>query len=99
GPTEATIWASLHPVLGDESGSVVPLGRPLATTRLWVLDASHQWVPLGVAGELYIAGPQLARGYLGRADLTAERFVPDPFAKHPGERMYKTGDLARWRAD
>ncbi|UKE71447.1 non-ribosomal peptide synthase/polyketide synthase [Xanthomonas graminis] len=99
GPTEATIWASLHPVLGDDTGNVVPLGRPLATTRLWVLDASHQLVPRGVAGELHIAGPQLARGYLGRPDLTAERFVPDPFAKHPGERMYKTGDLARWRAD
>ncbi|WP_386263226.1 AMP-binding protein, partial [Xanthomonas translucens] len=59
GPTEATIWASLHPVLGDDPGNVVPLGRPLATTRLWVLDPSHQLVPLGVAGELYIAGPQL----------------------------------------
>ncbi|UXA69071.1 amino acid adenylation domain-containing protein [Xanthomonas prunicola] len=99
GPTEATIWASLHPVLGDDPGNVVPLGRPLATTRLWVLDPSHQLVPLGVAGELYIAGAQLARGYLGRPDLTAERFVPDPFAERPGERMYRTGDLARWRAD
>ncbi|MBB5866510.1 non-ribosomal peptide synthase/polyketide synthase, partial [Xanthomonas sp. 3058] len=99
GPTEATIWASLHPVLGDEPGSVVPLGRPLAETRMRLLDAHAQLVPLGARGELFIAGPQLARGYLGRPDLTAERFLPDPFAAQPGQRMYKTGDLARWRAD
>ncbi|AVT99226.1 non-ribosomal peptide synthetase [Xanthomonas oryzae] len=99
GPTEATIWASLYPVLGTEAGSVVPLGRPLANHRMRLLDTYQRLVPLGVTGELCIAGPQLARGYLDRADLTAERFVPDPFAEQPGQRMYKTGDLARWRAD
>ncbi|WP_409976300.1 amino acid adenylation domain-containing protein, partial [Xanthomonas graminis] len=99
GPTEATIWASAHPVLGTEPGTVMPLGRPLSNTRMQVLDAHRQLLPLGVVGELCIAGPQLARGYLGRPDLTAERFVPDPFAEQPGQRMYRSGDLARWCAD
>ncbi|WP_022970896.1 alpha/beta fold hydrolase, partial [Xanthomonas maliensis] len=99
GPTEATIWASAHPVLDSDAGSVVPLGRPLPGTRLQVRDAHGRLSPIGVAGELAIAGPQLARGYLGRPDLTAERFVPDPFATRPGQRSYRSGDLARWRAD
>ncbi|PKV14864.1 non-ribosomal peptide synthetase, partial [Xanthomonas prunicola] len=99
GPTEATIWASLHPVLGEDHSSVVPLGRPLAGTCLRLLDAHGQLAPLGARGALFIAGPQLARGYLGRPDLTAERFIPDPFADQPGQRMYQTGDLARWRVD
>ncbi|KOR39763.1 hypothetical protein ADT25_21135, partial [Xanthomonas oryzae] len=99
GPTEATIWASLHPVLGDDPGSVVPLGGPLAGTSLRLLDTYGQLAPLGARGALSIAGPQLARGYLGRPDLTAERFIPDPFADQPGQRMYQTGDLARWRAE
>ncbi|UXA57321.1 non-ribosomal peptide synthase/polyketide synthase [Xanthomonas prunicola] len=99
GPTETTIWASAYPVLDTEPGNLVSLGRPLSNTRMQVLDTHRQLLPLGVAGELYIAGPQLARGYLGRPDLTAERFVPDPFAEQPGQRMYRSGDLARWRAD
>ncbi|WP_019305241.1 non-ribosomal peptide synthetase, partial [Xanthomonas oryzae] len=99
GPTEATIWASAHRVLGNARGSVVSLGRPLSNTRMHVLDAHRQLLPQGVTGELCIAGPQLARGYLGRPDLTAERFVPDPFAAQPGQRMYLSGDLACWRAD
>ncbi|WP_155742770.1 AMP-binding protein, partial [Xanthomonas graminis] len=77
----------------------VPIGRPIAHLRIHVLDHHGQLAPIGVTGHLHIAGPQLARGYLGRPDLTAERFVPDPFAEQPGQRMYRSGDLACWRAD
>ncbi|MFD5245857.1 amino acid adenylation domain-containing protein [Amycolatopsis sp. NPDC058340] len=94
GPTEATLcatWWLLEP--GDETGSVLPIGRPLAGRRVYVLDAFLRPVPAGVAGELYVAGAGVAQGYLDRPALTAERFVADPFA---GGRMYRTGDLAYW---
>jgi acyl-coenzyme A synthetase/AMP-(fatty) acid ligase len=90
GPTETTIWSATQRVHGQKS---VPLGAPIANTRLYVLDARQQPLPLGVPGELYIAGAGVVRGYLGRAELTAQRFSPDPFV--PGERMYRTGDRVR----
>ncbi|MCG1048623.1 non-ribosomal peptide synthetase [Mycetohabitans sp. B6] len=95
GPTETTIAATIHEVT-DEDGSWRAIGRPLANTRLYILNAHSQPVPLGAVGELYIGGAGVARGYLNRPELTAERFVPDPFSAAPDARMYKTGDLARY---
>lgn len=97
GPTETTIWSAVHEV-GDE-GEAVPIGRPIANTTLYVVDAKLHPVPAGVPGELCIGGSGVVRGYLKRPELTEERFVPDPFVPGEGRRLYRTGDLARWRSD
>ncbi|HBE9115937.1 TPA: enterobactin non-ribosomal peptide synthetase EntF [Citrobacter braakii] len=98
GPTEAAVDVSWYPAWGDDlaavTGNSVPIGYPVWNTGLRILDAMMRPVPFGVAGDLYLTGIQLAQGYLGRADLTASRFIADPF--NLGERMYRTGDVARW---
>ncbi|WP_437966994.1 amino acid adenylation domain-containing protein [Sorangium sp. So ce260] len=101
GPIEATAVATMgNPAAADpRDARAIPVGRPLASARAYVLDPAGQPVPVGVVGELYLGGPGLARGYRARPDRTAERFVPDPFAEEPGARLYRTGNRARWRAD
>jgi amino acid adenylation domain-containing protein len=102
GPTENTTFTCCQPLRpGDAilSGGSVPIGRPIANTRVYLLDRWGQPVPVGVPGELFLGGEGVARGYLNRPALTAERFVPDPFSGQPGERLYRTGDQARYRSD
>jgi acyl-coenzyme A synthetase/AMP-(fatty) acid ligase len=99
GSTESTLFTTNSPMTAPFTpGATVPVGRPMDTIRVYVLDAELRQVPVGETGELYVAGPRLAKGYLRRPDLTAERFVADPFGE-PGDRMYRTGDLGRWTPD
>jgi acyl-CoA synthetase (AMP-forming)/AMP-acid ligase II len=96
GPTETTTFATCHPVTAVAPGATtVPIGRAISNTTSYVLDHDLDPVPIGLAGELYLGGDGVARGYLGRAGLTAERFLPDPFGSEPGGRLYRTGDLVR----
>jgi amino acid adenylation domain-containing protein len=99
GPTEASIDVSHWTCRRDSDDTVVPIGFPIANTALYILDATLNPVPIGVAGELHIGGVGLARGYLNKPELTADKFIGDPFSQHTGNRLYKTGDLARFRAD
>ncbi|WP_225408514.1 non-ribosomal peptide synthetase [Stigmatella hybrida] len=97
GPTETTIWSSTHEVAAAEEP--ISIGQPIANTELYVLDAALTPVPIGAVGELYIGGAGVTRGYSTRPELTAERFVPEPFSGRAGARMYRTGDRARYRPD
>jgi acyl-coenzyme A synthetase/AMP-(fatty) acid ligase len=101
GPTENTTFTCCHsiPNAPEENGRSIPIGRPIANTRVYILDRYFNPVPIGVTGELCIAGDGLARGYLSGPEPTAEKFVPDPFSTIPGARLYRTGDLVRYRAD
>ena len=97
GPTETTIWSTMHRV--DGACDTVPIGRPLANTQLYILDGALQPVPVGIVGELYIGGAGVARGYCKRPELTAERFIANPFSRETSARIYRTGDLARYQTD
>ena len=97
GPTETTIWSTTQPVAGTPES--ISIGRPIANTALYILDRHLQPAPPGVPGELLIGGAGVVRGYHRRAELSAERFIPDPFSRQPGARLYRTGDLARWNPD
>src|SRR5258708_19082141 len=99
GPTEAAIDVTYWPCRREELADGVAIGKPIANTQMYVLDAEYGPVPVGVAGEIYIAGVGLARGYWNRPDLTAERFIANPLSAEGGARMYRTGDRGRWRRD
>ena len=99
GPTEASIDVTAWECRSDSDRTIVPIGRPIANTQVYILDGDLNPLPIGVVGEIYIGGDGVARGYLNRPELTAEKFIPDPFSNEPGARIYKTGDLARYLPD
>ena len=94
GPTETTIWSTVNPI--KQPNDAQSIGKAIANTSIYILDSAGNPLPQGIVGELYIGGAVVARGYRGKPNLTAQRFVPNPFAQTPGERLYNTGDLARW---
>ena len=99
GPTESTTFATWYPIVAVPGEGRVPIGRPVANTEIYILDRSQRPVPIGAIGEIFLGGDGLAHGYLGRPELTAERFLPHPFSERPGARLYRTGDLARYLPD
>jgi amino acid adenylation domain-containing protein len=99
GPTETIIDSTCWPCEGSNALPSIPIGRPIPNAKVYVLDDRLRLLPIGVAGDLYVGGVGLARGYVTRPDLTAEKFIPDPFSSEPGARLYKTGDLARYLPD
>ncbi len=99
GPTEAAIDVTAWECQREDRELRVPIGRPIANTQIYILDEHRRPVPMGVEGEIYIGGAGVGRGYLNRPQLTAERFVEDPFSADPKSRLYRTGDVGRWRAD
>ncbi len=94
GPTETTVWSTIYQV--KQVNRTIPIGRPIANTEIYILDPSGQPVPIGISGELHIGGASVARGYLHRPELNAEKFIPNPFSTKLGDRIYKTGDLAKY---
>jgi amino acid adenylation domain-containing protein len=100
GQTETTGIVMAYPIpTGENKAAIVPIGRPIANAQAYVLDASHRPVPVGVCGELYIGGGGIGRGYINQPEQTAKSFVPNPFSQHAGKRLYRTGDVARYRSD
>jgi len=99
GLTEGAVWSSVYEIGLQGLGTTIPIGQPIANVQIYLLDRNLQPVPIGIPGELYIGGEGLARGYLHRPELTADRFIPHPFSTEPNARLYKTGDLARYRSD
>lgn len=99
GPTEASVWCTVHQLLPEDAQAAISIGRPIHNTQIYILDQLLQPVPIGVAGELYIGGAGITQGYLNRPELTSARFVPNPFSNKPKGRLYRTGDLASYRTD
>ncbi|MDZ8034016.1 amino acid adenylation domain-containing protein [Nostoc sp. DedSLP04] len=99
GPTEATVWSSVYDCQNHDLNNPVSIGRPIANTQIYLLNSHLQPVPIGVLGEIYIGGLGVAKGYLNRPELTAQKFIPNPFSDEPNARLYKTGDLGRYLAD
>jgi aspartate racemase len=99
GPTEAAVWSTVYKCTADAAAKLVPIGRPIPNVQIYVLDPHLNPTPVGVPGELHVGGPGVTRGYLNRPEETAKKFIPDPFSRTSGGKLYKTGDLVRYRPD